>query len=234
MSQQENFCLSVDGIKSITGTVEEPFMACNPLARVFRIFHNPISFQSFSSMANKAQTLSDTTKGDTIEFLETAKDSGGARTRFKVTVKPGGLKPVLHFHQRCDEHFKVLSGRLTYILDGRVMTLNEGEEVTLPKEKPHTHYNNEQIPLIMEQSFLPALDMEMFVENFFGLVGDGKVRNGQPDFLQIMVWLRGLESKTYVAALPKGVQDFLSALLAPIGRLLGYRVAYAKYNRFER
>ena len=68
----------------------------------------------------------------------------------------------------------------------------------------------------------------MFLENLFGLVGDGKVPKGQPAFLQLMVWGKSFKSKTYIASVPIGLQKVLTNLLAPVGRLIGYKAVYKK------
>jgi hypothetical protein len=46
--------------------------------------------------------------------------------------------------------------------------------------------------------------------------------------------LRYLDSKTYLAALPLGVQKVLMHTVAPVGRMLGYRAIYNKYSGIEK
>jgi hypothetical protein len=52
------------------------------------------------------------------------------------------------------------------------------------------------------------------------------MKRGQPPFLQLMVWMKELEGKTCVDGIPVGVQRVLAALLAPIGKVMGYRAFY--------
>ena len=181
-------------------------------------------------MAKKGDILVNNITGDIVEFLETSRDTGGKYTRIKFTVKPGGFKPVEHIHPLVDESFKVIRGRLSYKLNGDDNFILSGNSITLPKGIPHTHFNNEKEDLVMEQTFTPSLDVEVFLENLFGLTADGRFKNGSPEFLQIMVWIRKLQAKTYLAKIPLSIQNFLSLLTYIPARLLGYRASYAKYS----
>lgn len=182
-------------------------------------------------MAYKGQIWDDPASGDKIEVLETARENNGARLRYHFTIKQGGLKPALHIHEKQDEIFEVISGKLTYHLHGRLEVAGPGETIVLPQGLPHTHYNGEaKEPLVMIQTIAPALDAEWLIDSFLGLTSDGKIKNGKPDFLQVMVWLKYYKAKTYLANVPVGFQKFLSAILSPIGRLTGYKAAYKKYS----
>jgi hypothetical protein len=60
---------------------------------------------------------------------------------------------------------------------------------------------------------------------------EGKLdKKGQPAFLQVMIWLRFVQSKTYLAAIPRKVQDILAFVLTPVAALLGYQPFYKKYE----
>lgn len=184
-------------------------------------------------MAKRGDIITDNSTGDTVEFLETALETGGSYTKIRFTIKPGGFRPVEHLHPSFDESFKVIKGILTVKLDGTMSKVTEGDEVTLPKGVPHTHYNDEKSELIMEQTFSPSLDVEIFLENLFGLSCDGRVKNGEPELLQVLVWLKKLKAKTYLARIPAGLQDTLSAILSPLAGVLGYKASYKKYSGTE-
>lgn len=181
-------------------------------------------------MAYKGQIMDCPQTGETFEIVETAQESGGAYTRMKITLQPGSLKPVMHLHESGDETFEVISGKMTYRVGTQQGLIGPGEKVTLPKGGPHTHYNAENEPLIAYQTISPALDFEVFIETFCGLLNDGRFKKGQPPFLQIMVWIRTLQTKTFLAAVPVGVQKALALLLTPVALLLGYRKSYPKYE----
>ena len=67
-----------------------------------------------------------------------------------------------------------------------------------------------------------------------GLAADGKSKNGKYGLVQELVSLKYLDSKSYLADIPIGVQKILMNTIAPIGRLFGYRAIYKKYSGLEK
>jgi mannose-6-phosphate isomerase-like protein (cupin superfamily) len=184
-------------------------------------------------MPHKGKIIHNPGTGEYVEFVETATETNGAYTRIKIKVIAGGFKPVLHLHTTTDETFDVISGQLTCIQNGETKTINAGEKIVLPKNRFHTHYNGGKEDLVMYQTFTPSLDVDLFLENLFGLDAEGKVPKGQPAFLQLMVWGKKYQCKAYVASVPLGVQKVLTFILAPIGRLMGYKAAYKRFSGFN-
>ncbi len=185
-------------------------------------------------MPTKGQILTDKFTGDQFEFIETGQDTNGERVTLKVTLKSKGQTIDDHIHILQDETFKILSGKMTYFLDGKKHVINAGEEVTLPKDVPHNHYNMDDEPAVYIQTISPAIDVDYFIENLVGMINDGKVKEGQLPFLQAMVTLKYLESPSLLATMPRGLQKGLASLLAPIARLLGYRAIYKQYAGIEK
>lgn len=201
--------------------------------------HLPILIQSlpltkFQAMPAKGQILVDSSTGDTYEFLETTSETQGARCTFKSTTHRKGLLVPDHFHLLQDETFEVISGELTILSDGATRKLKSGEKITLPRNQPHNHYNKSDEPLTYIQTVSPALDFEYLVENLVGLSADGKRKGDGFGLMQELVSLRYLDSKAFLAGPPVWLQKIMMNLLAPIGRLLGYRAVYAKYSGIEK
>ncbi len=185
-------------------------------------------------MPSKGQIATNPLTGDTYEFLETSESSNGARVVMKATVKAKGPVVPNHFHTLQDETFEIISGKLTIWSDGEMTTLSAGEKMTLPKNKPHNHYNNEDVEVTYIHSMAPGLDFDYLVENLVGLAADGKNKNGKYGLMQELVTLKYLDSKSYLADMPIGLQKVLMHTVAPIGRLLGYRAIYKKYSGIEK
>jgi hypothetical protein len=79
--------------------------------------------------------------------------------------------------------------------------------------------------------YRPALRMETLFETLFGLGRDGKTdEEGSPRLLQGVVILEEYEDEYRLVRPPRPVQEALLAVLAPIGRLLGYRGHYPQYS----
>lgn len=185
-------------------------------------------------MPTKGQISNNPTNGDSYEFLETAKDSNGQRVILKAIIESKGQLVPKHFHVFQDETFEILSGQLTVWLDGQTRTIIAGEKITLPKNVPHNHYNNEDIPLIYIHTITPGLDFDYLIENLMGLAADGKSKNGKYGLVQELVALKYLDSKSYLADIPVGIQKILMNTIAPIGKLFGYRAIYKKYSGIEK
>lgn len=185
-------------------------------------------------MPIKGQILSDPNTGDIYEFLETAKDTNGQRVTIKMTLKSKGELVPNHFHALQDEHFEVVSGNLTILLDGKKQVLTPGEKTTLPKNKPHNHYNDTNETVVFIQSVTPALDFDYLLENIIGLTIDGKMPNGKAGIVQELVTLKYMDSKSYLASIPQGLQKFMMNVVGPIGRIFGYRAIYKKYSDIEK
>ncbi|HSJ68540.1 MAG TPA: cupin domain-containing protein [Anditalea sp.] len=185
-------------------------------------------------MPTIGQISTNPNNGDSYEFLETANDTSGQRVTLKATILSKGQYVPNHFHAFQDETFEVISGQLTILIDGNPKILSAGEKITLQKNIPHNHYNNSDMPLIYIQTVTPALDFDYLVENLVGLAADGKSKNGKYGLMQELVALKYLDSKSYLADIPVGIQKVLMHTVAPIGRLLGYRAIYKKYSGIEK
>lgn len=185
-------------------------------------------------MPTKGQILTNPQTGDVYEFLETANDTKGERVKMKMTLKSNGELVPNHFHALQDEHFEVIEGKLTVLLDGEYQKLTKGEKINLPKNKAHNHFNNDPEPLVFIQTITPALDFDYLLENIIGLTIDGKMPKGKAGLVQELVTLRYLDSKSFLAGIPVGLQKFLINTVGPIGRLFGYRAIYKKYSGIEK
>ncbi|MFN9590872.1 MAG: cupin domain-containing protein, partial [Bacteroidota bacterium] len=106
-------------------------------------------------MPTTGQIMVNPDTGDVYEFLATAKDTEGQRVSIKMTLKSKGEQVPNHFHALQDEHFEILSGKLTVLLDGKQREIGVGEKITLPKNKPHNHYNSGDEPAVFIQSVSP-------------------------------------------------------------------------------
>ncbi len=185
-------------------------------------------------MPTKGQIITNPSSGDTYEYVETAKDTNGVRVTMRTTVQTKGPLVPNHYHVYQEETFEVISGDLTIWLDGETRILSAGEKLTLSKNIPHNHYNNEDHPVSYIHTVTPALDFDYLIENLVGLAADGKSKNGKYGLVQELVSLKYLDSKTYLAAIPLGLQKFLMNTIAPIGRMAGYRAVYKKYSGIEK
>lgn len=185
-------------------------------------------------MPKKGQISRNPINGDTYEFLETARETNGEHVTLKATIHSKGQLVPKHFHVYQDETFDVISGQLTVWLDGEVKIISAGEKITLLKGIPHNHFNDGNEPVTYIHRVEPALDFDFLIENLVGLAADGKSKNGKYGLVQDLVTLKYLDSKSYLADLPIGVQKVLMNTIAPVARRFGYRAIYKKYSGVEK
>jgi quercetin dioxygenase-like cupin family protein len=75
--------------------------------------------------------------GGTGTILIDGSETGGAFALFEAVQKPGS-EPPLHVHEREDETFYILEGKVSVWAGGEVHHLSEGESIFLPRGVPHT------------------------------------------------------------------------------------------------
>lgn len=185
-------------------------------------------------MPTKGQVLRNPDTGDVYKFLETAQDTQGHRISIQMTLKSKGQLVPDHFHALQEETFEVLSGQLTILQNGEKFILGPGERRVLHKNIPHNHYNEQEEPVVFVQTVTPALDFDYLLENIIGLTIDGKMPQGKAGLVQELVTLKYLDSKSYLAGIPLGLQKLLMNLIGPVGRWFGYRAIYKKYSGIEK
>jgi quercetin dioxygenase-like cupin family protein len=186
-------------------------------------------------MAKAGDTLESPLSGARIVFLKTARDTSVELLQLDDVMKGGGRVPIEHVHPHMEERFEILSGTLRFRVRGQERDVGAGETVVVPAGTPHVwgNPNEDEVHLILE--FRPALRMEEWFETFFGLQKDSKVnpKSGLPNALQWAVIFREYEDEIYLASPPLFVQRVLFGLLAPIGKLLGYKARYPEYSGEE-
>jgi hypothetical protein len=73
----------------------------------------------------------------------------------------------------------------------------------------------------------PALHTDAFFEIMWGLAQDGKTNKaGVPNLLQVAVIMQHYRQEFRLVNPPLIVQKIIFTLLAPIGKLCGYRATY--------
>jgi quercetin dioxygenase-like cupin family protein len=76
---------------------------------------------------------------DTLARIHVGGEESEGRYAVVESVAPAGNMPPLHVHEREDEVFHVLEGRLTLHLPGERIELAAGDTVRAPRGVPHTY-----------------------------------------------------------------------------------------------
>jgi quercetin dioxygenase-like cupin family protein len=144
-----------------------------------------------------------------------------------LRVRPGGAVVGEHVHPALDERFTVVRGRLGYKLDGKEGFAEAGVTLDLPRGIPHDWWNtgDEEARVIVQVR--PAARFEQMAITMFSLAREGKTNaKGMPNLLQLAVISQEFEDVVQFMNPPIWVQRLLFGLLAPLGRLVGYRAIF--------
>lgn len=159
---------------------------------------------------------------------KTARDTGGELFQVDVYFQPGAFVAAEHIHPLQEERFEVIAGTLRGRVAGKELSSSPGKTVVVPKGTPHIWWNSGDDELHVLVEVRPALRFESFFETFFGLAQDGRVdsKTGLPNLLQLALMMRTFRNELVLTRPPRPVQALLFGVLAPIGRLLGYKGEY--------
>jgi mannose-6-phosphate isomerase-like protein (cupin superfamily) len=182
----------------------------------------------------------DVTDAPPFAILKHAEETGGDFVRFAFTLHPAsgtpdrepalphnpwvGDNPDEHVHPTQEEHLQVQSGVLRVIVGDTDRILSAGEEITLPRNVPHRHFNPDTEPARVHLEHRPARQSGPLFSTLFALAQAGRTdQEGIPGPLQFAVLQDAYADHAYTTSPPVWLQKGLFALFAPVGRLLGYR-----------
>ena len=167
---------------------------------------------------------------DRIVFTKTAQQTGGEVFGLEVFIRAGAPGTPEMVHPLQDESFEILSGSLDFRIGSQERRLEAGESLLIPKGTPHNWWNasNEEAQALVE--LRPALRSEELFANIYGLFNE---MGAVPNPLQMAVLSNEHFNEGYLTKPPLLVQKALFGVLAPVGRLLGYKAHYPKYSGWE-
>ena len=179
----------------------------------------------------KAGEILTNPEGEQLHFNKTAGETDGELLEVEMTYNPQSERPPEHYHPYQAERFEVLSGLIRASVGGGERDFKPGEMINVPKGVPHwMHNTSDEVGRVIWQT-RPAMRTEVFFENLWGLARDGKANKaGVPNLLQIAVLFREFSDHFRLTSPPYFFQQILFFVLAPLGRLKGYRAVYPEYS----
>ncbi len=182
-----------------------------------------------SSLAANQLRLVNAFNGET--FIFATEEADPVVAHFDVLLAPGGSgggNALMHVHPSASETFSVKSGRLAVVMDGVEQFAQAGQSITIPAGIPH-HFRNAHVGITEATvTFSPAQQHLRFFKNFATLAErhpEWFSAKGDPHLLLIALVLHTYRDHLYLAGVPVVLQKLLFAVLAPLARLRGYRVA---------
>ena len=180
----------------------------------------------------RGEVLENTVTGERAIVLVGTADSRDGKVVAFMGVRPGGRVVGEHVHSVITERFRVVSGRLGVRLDGVDGELAPGDEAVVRPGVVHDWWNagDEEAQVVVEID--PGRRFEIMISTLFGLANDGLTNSkGMPHLLQAAVLADEFRDIVEFVHPPRFIQRPLFAVLAPIGRALGYRPYYERYLR---
>jgi quercetin dioxygenase-like cupin family protein len=149
---------------------------------------------------------------DAATFVQTAEESGGARTLIDLEVAPGGVNSV-HYHTTFDERFTVVSGEFGVQVGNEQFTLKPGETVVAPAMTLHRWYNaSPETAMVQVELVAGNTGFERGLQIAYGLACDGLMRqDGTPKNIVHLALLIDLTNT--------GIPGFFGSI-APIMRII--------------
>src|SRR5215207_7109618 len=179
-------------------------------------------------MAKAGDEIVNPRTGQRMVFLETGQETGGQLLRIDSFNPPTGVPEPEHVHPFQESGAEVISGSLRFSVGGEDRSVKAGESITIPANAPHHFWNDGEEEAHSVGWFRPALKIDHFFEMFFGLAQDGKLNEqGLPSLLQLAVSIPYFGDEIRLVSPPWAVQRLIFGVLAPVGRLLGYRLEYS-------
>lgn len=168
--------------------------------------------------------------GEWVFALNLSASTGGEFERGVGVFKPGNAGPPEHFHPTYAEHFEIIGGEFIFKIGGKERRAVAGEKLTAEKGVPHTFrcIGSSYGTVIVETR--PAARTGLVIATLFAMAHEGKLTpQGQPQLMQAMVIGSEYADDTVFTNPPPAIALPLAKLLAPLGRLLGYRPTYPQY-----
>lgn len=182
-------------------------------------------------MEQPGKMIENPSTGELFEVRRSGSETNGELLEAVITIRAGGPGPPGHVHPVVEERLKVVAGTLEADLDGERRTLNAGDELTVAPGVAHKIWNEGDEDVSFEAEIRPALRMQTFFETISGLARDGKTNDkGIPNPLQASVLLAEYRDEMQLTDMPAFVQRLLALVVAPIGRLLGFKARYPEYS----
>ncbi len=176
-------------------------------------------------MARAGDVMEDPVSGARGVFRQTSVETNGELVQIDFTFAPHVPVSSEHIHPLQEERFEVLSGTFGFLVNGQEQTGGAGYQLVAPAGVPHNFWVVGDEPSEISFEFRPALRTEEVFETLWTLVRAEKInrKTGRPSLLQSAVMLSEYRNEFVPASPQLPVQRVPFGVLAPLGRLLGYR-----------
>lgn len=175
---------------------------------------------------NAGELITNPVTRETIIWLETALQTNGDYTRYKLCVKAGGFSShSMHILPQQSVQIEILQGQMCIAMGDYEFSLQKGEIFDIPANVPRMWRNNstENLQAIVEVR--PALNFEYLTATTFALAHEGKVDpNGNVDLLYSSLFALKHLNELVPAQEPRWAVWTTLTMLRPVALLMGLRL----------
>ncbi|MCU4754364.1 cupin domain-containing protein [Halobacteria archaeon AArc-curdl1] len=175
----------------------------------------------------KQRTIGNGATGEQIIFGEYGTDENGRFLRLdEISLPADSTGPEEHRHLTGDEYFEAVEGRLGVRIGNEEFVLRPGESATAPAGVPHTWWNAGDTTVVWRGELRNPGRFEEMLTSYFALENRAMIDgNGRPSLVRSAVVVAEHAKEHDPSFLPWPVKFFLTSVLAPLGRALGYPAA---------
>ncbi len=164
--------------------------------------------------------------GDSIDFIQTAKESDGKMSKFIMTLAPKSswAKSPRHFHPYQTETFEVVEGELNLSVGKEKYILRSKDpKVTVDKFTLHSFWNatNNEVKFIAE--IYPPRNIEKGIRKTYELSKLGKINKNNIPYNPFYSMLLMKDFDAYFPIVPWKFQRLLFNIGAKFANLFGYK-----------
>ena len=178
-------------------------------------------------MIKQGDKITNARTGQVMIFLKTGAETNGELLQIECFSPPTPEREPEHIHPFQQNSFEIISGSCVFDVDGKEQIVGPGESIIIPANVPHHFWNSGDIDAHYIQEFKPALKIDRFFETFFALARDGKLnKNGIPNLFHTSIIGLAYKDEIRMTKPPWVLQNIIYKILAPFGKLMGYRADY--------
>lgn len=171
-------------------------------------------------MATTGSAVVNGATGERIVLQALGRETAGALVRGDGFLPPGVGVPGRHIHPNQEERFEVVDGVVRFRVGREVRIARAGEVIVVPAGTAHTLRNIGPSEVQFAFEFRPALNIETFFENAFGMLSVRGPGTSVPMILEFSELVAHYRREFELAPAPL---QWVITLAAPVGRLVGYR-----------
>ena len=163
-------------------------------------------------------------EGERLQILQTGQQTNG-QVLSMDTVREPFKDPNYrlrrehgHIHPLQEERFEIIAGSARFLIGDREVVLQAGQTAVVPPNTVHHWMALGGKPVHVKAEYSPALETGELFHRVYG-----PLERGEINLLQAMVIQTEYEGAVWPASPSPLIWRIMAKILAPIGRLLGYK-----------